>query len=64
MSLCLLSLFLLAVAMRGLDKHYVSMPKRAAVVVSGGLLSIVGVATLALVGPHIFGRRSPFRFSS
>lgn len=49
-----------ALAMRGLDKHYVTLPKRAAVVVAGGLLSVAGVAVLSVVGPVIFGRRSPF----
>jgi hypothetical protein len=50
--------------MRGLDRHYVTLPKRAAVVASGGILSVLGVATLSVVGPYIFGRRSPFRFAS
>lgn len=50
--------------MRGLDRHYVTLPKRAAVVLTGGLLGIAGVAALSVVGPVIFGRRSPFRFAS
>ena len=53
-----------AITMRGLDAAHVSFPKRVAVVVTGGAAATLGVAALSLVGPTLFGDRSPFRFSS
>lgn len=53
-----------AVTMRGLDKHYITFSKRVGVVVSGGVAAIAGVAALAVVGPVVFGHRSPYRFAS
>jgi len=50
--------------MKGLDKHYVSPLKRLGVMVSGGVLTTVGVAALSVVGPLVFGHRSPYRFSA
>jgi hypothetical protein len=49
-----------ALTMRGLDRHYVTLPKRLAVAATGGALAVVGVAALSVVGPAVFGRRSPF----
>lgn len=90
-----------AVAMKGLDRAYVSTGKRVAVVVSGawrgvvgrvsiarhraparppatlaprrhpptptppgGVATVAGVAALSVLGPLVFGQRSPFRFAS
>lgn len=49
-----------AITMRGLDAHYVTLPKRLAVAAAGGALAVAGVAALSVVGPVVFGRRSPF----
>ena len=49
-----------ALSMRGLDRHYVTLPKRAAVLAAGGILAVAGTAALSVVGPLVFGRRSPF----
>ena len=49
-----------AIAMRGLERHYVSLPKRVAVCAAGGALAVAGTAALSVVGPLVFGRRSPF----
>lgn len=49
--------------MRGLEKHYVTLPKRIAVTVAGGAATVIGVAALAAVGPYVFGHRSPYRFA-
>lgn len=60
------SLFMLprAFTMRGLDKHYISWPKRVAVVGVGGLLGMAGIAAVSVAGPLIYGKRAPFRFAS
>jgi hypothetical protein len=50
--------------MRGIDAAHISLPKRLAVMVTGGLATVAGVAAVAAGGPLIFGDRSPFRFSS
>jgi len=49
--------------MKGLDKHYVSPVKRLAVMMAGGTTTLLGVAALSVVGPLVFGHRSPYRFS-
>lgn len=53
-----------AFTMRGLDKHYISAPKRVAVVGVGGLLGMAGIAAVSVAGPLIYGKRAPFRFAS
>jgi hypothetical protein len=53
-----------AVTMRGIEAQYVSLPKRLAVMSLGGLATTAGVAALSVVGPFVFGHRSPFRFAS
>jgi hypothetical protein len=53
-----------AVTMKGLDKHYITFPKRLAVVTAGGLATVAGVAALAVIGPYIYGKRSPYRFAN
>jgi hypothetical protein len=50
--------------MKGLEKQYVTVGKRAAVVALGGVMTTLGVIGLSIVGPHVFGQRSPFRFAS
>jgi hypothetical protein len=53
-----------AATMRGIEAHYVSAGKRLAVMLTGGVATTAGVAALAVVGPLVFGDRSPFRFAS
>ena len=43
---------------------YISTPKRLAVVLTGGIATTLGVGLLSVVGPVVFGERSPFRFAS
>ena len=38
--------------------------KRVAVMGLGGLATMAGVAALSVVGPFVYGHRSPFRFAS
>ena len=52
-----------ALSMRGLDSVRVTLGKRLAVCAMGGVATIGGVGVLSVVGPLIFGERSPFRFS-
>jgi hypothetical protein len=52
-----------AATMRGVEKAFVTLPKRIAVCVIGGLATTVGVGVVAVAGPAIFGERSPFRFA-
>lgn len=51
-----------AVTMRGLEKQYITLPKRVAVVGLGGALTVLGVGVMSVVGPLVFGNKSPFRF--
>ena len=53
-----------ALSMRGLESQYVSLGKRVAVMGLGGLATMAGVAALSVVGPFVYGHRSPFRFAS
>ena len=53
-----------ALSMRGLESQYVSLGKRVAVMGLGGLATMGGVAALSVVGPFMYGHRSPFRFAS
>ena len=48
--------------MRGLEKQYITFPKRVAVVGLGGLLTVLGVSVMSVAGPLVFGNKSPFRF--
>ena len=48
--------------MRGLEKRYVSLPKRVAVIGLGGAMAVAGVGVMSVVGPLVFGNKSPFRF--
>lgn len=52
-----------AMTMRGVDKLHVTLPKRIAVCLVGGLSTTVGVSILAVAGPALFGEKSPFRFA-
>jgi hypothetical protein len=52
-----------AISMRGVDAGRVSLAKRAAVCGVGGAAAVVGVGALSIVGPLVFGDRSPFRFA-
>ena len=52
-----------AVSMRGVDAVRVSLGKCAAVCLVGGAAAVAGVGVLSVVGPVIFGDRSPFRFA-
>lgn len=52
-----------AATMRGVEKAFVTLPKRIAVCVIGGIATTVGVGAVAVAGPAIFGERSPFRFA-
>ena len=49
--------------MRGVDAVHVSLLKRAAVCATGGAAMVVGIGALAVLGPLVFGHRSPFRFA-
>ena len=50
--------------MRGVDRLHVSLLKRGAVVLVGGLACTAGVGALSVLGPMIFGGgRTPFRFA-
>jgi hypothetical protein len=52
-----------ALTMRGLDTARVTIAKRMAVCGMGGLSTMAGVGILSVVGPLVFGERSPFRFA-
>jgi hypothetical protein len=52
-----------ALTMRGLEAAKVSGVKRLAVCLVGGAATVVGVGALSVVGPLVFGERSPFRFA-
>ncbi len=52
-----------ALSMRGVDAVRVSAGKRAAVCAVGGVSAVLGVGVLSVVGPLVFGERSPFRFA-
>lgn len=52
-----------AITMRGLDRRNVSFLKRVSVCSIGGLTAVAGVSVLSVVGPMVFGKRSPFRFA-
>lgn len=52
-----------AVTMRGIDRLYITPVKRVSVVVTGGVACTVGVLALSVLGPLVFGERSPFRFA-
>jgi len=53
-----------AITMRGVERAHVSLPKRLAVLVIGGVAGAVAVGALAAVGPSVpvVGARAPFRF--
>lgn len=52
-----------AVTMRGVDAVRVTVLKRVAVCGVGGVATVFGVGALSVVGPLVFGDRSPFRFA-
>lgn len=52
-----------ALTMQGVDAVRVTPVKRIAVVLTGGVASMLGVGALSLLGPLVFGARSPFRFA-
>jgi hypothetical protein len=52
-----------ALTMRGLEAAKVSVVKRVAVCLVSGGATVVGVGLLSVVGPLVFGERSPFRFA-
>lgn len=52
-----------AATMRGIEKNFVTFPKRFGVVMMGGLTTMIGVTSLSYLGPYIYGHRSPFRFA-
>ena len=52
-----------AVTMRGVDAVRVTVLKRVAVCGVGGVATVLGVGALSVVGPLVFGDRSPFRFA-
>ena len=52
-----------ALTMRGVETARVSFSKRAAVVATGGVVSTLFVGALSVLGPFVFGERSPFRFA-
>lgn len=53
-----------ALAMKSVEKQFVTVGKRIGVMATFGMTTVMGVAVLATVGPSLFGDRSPFRFSS
>jgi hypothetical protein len=53
-----------AVTMKAVEKRYVTLPKRLGVVALFGLATVAGTAAMSVVGPLVFGHRSPFRFAS
>ncbi len=53
-----------ALTMRGLESHYVTPIKRVGVMAFGGIAAVATVAFLSVVGPVVFGHRSPFRLSN
>lgn len=52
-----------AITMRGIDRRNVSFLKRISVCSIGGLTAVAGVSALSVIGPMVFGKRSPFRFA-